>query len=417
MSPFNYIDQELYAEEVPISKIVQQYGTPCYIYSKRKLTENWQAFSNGIKNLNGTICYAVKANSNLAVLNLLAKLGSGFDIVSIGELERVLRAGGNPKKIIFSGVGKQRHEIEAALDAGIASFNVESFEELYRLNAIAEQLQKIAPIAIRVNPNIDAGTHPYITTGLKDNKFGIDYEDVLSIYQEAKNLKNIQIVGAAFHLGSQLIDLKPYADAIQLMLVLYQQLKELGIQLEFINLGGGLGIQYQQEQAPAIADYTHLISQAFMNHPEIKIIIEPGRAIAAPAGILVTRVDHIKITKTKNFAIVDAGMNDLIRPALYNAYHEIKTINQNPTQDEQLYDVVGPICETGDFFAKERKLKIGNEDLIAILNAGAYGFVMSSNYNTRPRACEIMVDGSKFYEIRARESWENLFQLEKLLPE
>ncbi len=419
MDHFNYKKKgqgtELFAENVAVTDIAQQYGTPCYIYSRATLERHWHAFNNAFNNQPHLICYAVKANSNIAILNLFARLGSGFDIVSIGELERVLKAGGDPNKIVFSGVGKRVDEMEKALNIGIHCFNIESEAELDRLNEVAGKLNKVAPISIRVNPDVDAGTHPYISTGLKDNKFGVDIAIAENVYQKAANMPHINILGIDCHIGSQLTEVEPFMDALERVIALADRLKIMGINIEHLDLGGGLGVRYQNETPPLPAEYT----ERLFSNPSIKdynIIIEPGRAITANAGILVTQVEYLKLSDHKNFAIVDAAMNDLIRPALYQAWQEIIPVNNNNDAEARSYDVVGPICETGDFLGKDRNLSIAQGDLLAVRSSGAYGATMSSNYNSRPRVAEIMVDGNELHLIQERESIEQLMQGESLLP-
>ncbi len=415
MDYFNYKEQHLFAENVAIADIIAEYGSPCYIYSKATLERHWHAFNNAFGVQKHLICYAVKANSNLAILNVLARLGSGFDIVSIGELERVLAAGGDPKKIVFSGVGKRSDEIIAALKVGIRCFNVEVSSELDRINHLAGELGVIAPISLRVNPDVDAKTHPYISTGLKENKFGIASELAIAEYLRAAQLPNLKVVGIDCHIGSQLTETRPFLDALDKVLVLVAQLKAQGIELEHLDLGGGLGICYNEEQPPEPAEYiSALLARLGENHFEI--LLEPGRAIVGNAGILVTRVEYLKSTADKNFAIVDAAMNDLIRPALYQAWQAIIPVNTESNAETMHWDIVGPVCETGDFLGKNRALKINQGDLLAIRSSGAYGFTMSSNYNSRPRAAEVMVDNTKVYVIRARESLASLWENETLLP-
>lgn len=415
MDYFNYKEQHLFAENVAIADIIAEYGSPCYIYSKATLERHWHAFNNAFGAQKHLICYAVKANSNLAILNVLARLGSGFDIVSIGELERVLAAGGDPKKIVFSGVGKRSDEIIAALKVGIRCFNVEVSSELDRINQLAGELGVIAPISLRVNPDVDAKTHPYISTGLKENKFGIASELAIAEYLRAAQLPNLKVVGIDCHIGSQLTETRPFLDALDKVLVLVAQLKAHGIELEHLDLGGGLGICYNEEQPPEPAEYISALL-ARLGENDFEILLEPGRAIVGNAGILVTRVEYLKSTADKNFAIVDAAMNDLIRPALYQAWQAIIPVNTENDAETMYWDIVGPVCETGDFLGKNRALKINQGDLLAIRSSGAYGFTMSSNYNSRPRAAEVMVDNTKVYLIRARESLASLWENETLLP-
>ena len=415
MDHFNYRDNILYAEEVPVAAIVREFGTPCFIYSRATLERHFNAYKEALSNIPNLICYAVKANPNLAVINVLARLGAGFDIVSGGELERVLKAGGDPDKIIFSGLGKTVAEIESALSVGIHCFNVESEMELDRINEIAARLGKQAPISLRVNPDVDAQTHPYISTGLKENKFGIASDRAIEVYQKAANMPNLKIIGIDCHIGSQLTDLAPFLDAIDRLLEMVDQLHGVGIQLSHLDMGGGLGVNYNQERPPQPKDLAAAISGKFANH-ELKLLMEPGRSIAANAGIFVTEVEYIKCTGHKNFAIIDGAMNDLLRPALYGAWQEI--IPVQPREGEsRIYDVVGPVCESGDFLGKERALCIEQGDLLAVRTAGAYGFAMSSNYNSRNRAAEIMIDGETVHLVRRRENLEDQIKLETCLPE
>lgn len=415
MDHFYYHNNELFAEEVSVSEIAQQFGTPCYIYSRATLERHWQVFDQALGDYPHRICYAVKANSNIAVLNVLARLGSGFDIVSVGELERAIAAGADPSKIVFSGVGKLPAEIERALAVGIACFNVESLPELQQINQLAKNMNKIASIAIRVNPDIDAGSHPYISTGLRENKFGIDIQEALAIYRQAATLSHIKITGIACHIGSQLTELAPFEEALERLLLLIKQLEAQGIMLEHLDLGGGLGVRYHLENPPSPAEYAHAILKKLGNC-KLTLTLEPGRAIAGNAGILLTRVIYLKHSIHKNFAIVDAAMNDLLRPALYEAWQNIIPVQPRTGVAPQMYDVVGPVCETGDFLGKNRELAIQPNDLLTIRTAGAYGFSMSSNYNTRPRAAEIMVDGKQTHLIRRRETIDELFAQEQILP-
>lgn len=415
MDYFNYRGTQLYAEDCAVQTIAQQYGTPCYIYSRATLERHWHAFNNAFGDHPHLICYAVKANANLAILNCLARLGSGFDIVSLGELQRVLTAGGEPQKIVFSGVGKRADEIAAALKVGIRCFNVEVSAELDRINQIAKELNVIAPISLRVNPDVDANTHPYISTGLKENKFGIDFDAALHEYQRAATLSHLKIVGIDCHIGSQLTEARPFMDALKRVLHIVHLLKARGINLQHLDLGGGLGIRYHQEQPPEPASYVQDLLNILAND-SMEIILEPGRAIVGNAGILVTRVDYLKTTPHKQFAIVDAAMNDLLRPALYGAWQAIIPVQQPSDGNLQTWDIVGPVCETGDFLGKQRNLSLHDGDLLAIRSAGAYGFSMSSNYNSRPRAAEIMVDGARTHIIRARETIAQLWQGEQVLP-
>lgn len=415
MDYFNYRQDELFAEDVPVTQIADQFGTPCYIYSRATLERHWNAFNKAFGSQPHLICYAVKANSNIAILNLFARLGSGFDIVSVGELERVLAAGGRPEKIVFSGVGKRSDEITRALEVGIHCFNVESEAELERLNSVAKTMGKTAPVSIRVNPDVDAGTHPYISTGLKENKFGIDISRAEQVYHHAAEMEAIQVIGIDCHIGSQLTEITPFIDAMERVLGLAERLEQAGLQIEHLDLGGGLGVKYQNEAPPLPADY---IQQLLKYHPKLKkytLIIEPGRAITANAGILLTKVEYLKLSEHKNFAIVDAAMNDLIRPSLYQAWQEIIPVKPN-NESPQRYDIVGPICETGDFLGKDRELSIQQGDLLAVRSSGAYGATMSSNYNSRPRVAEVMVDGKDIHLIQARETVDQLMQGEQLLP-
>jgi diaminopimelate decarboxylase len=411
---FEYKNNELYAEDVSLAAIAKQFDTPCYVYSRAVLEQNFQAFHLALGKIPHRICYAVKANSNLAILNLLTRLGSGFDIVSVGELERVLSAGGDPKKIVFSGVGKKSAEILRALSVGIYCFNVESEVELERINAIAKKTHVMAPLALRNNPNIDAMTHPYISTGLKENKFGIAYEKVLSLCDKIKTLSNIQLIGLACHIGSQLTEMSPFVEALERVKELAEQIKQSGFKLQHLNIGGGLGIVYRNENPPTIAEYIKTIT-AHIHHLDYEIILEPGRAITADAGILLTEIEYLKHTEHKNFAVVDAAMNDLMRPALYNAWQNILPVDKNARAAVETYDIVGPVCESGDFLGRSRALAISPGNLLAICSAGAYGFSMSSNYNSRPRAAEVMVDKDKCTLIRQRETVQELFANEKIL--
>ena len=415
MDYFNYRNNALFAEETSVEDIARQYGTPCYIYSRATIERHWHAFDHAFGSHPHLICYAVKANSNIALLNLLSRLGSGFDIVSLGEMLRVLEAGGAPEKIVFSGVGKREDEIIAALQTGIRCFNVEVSSELDRINRLAGQLGVIAPVSFRVNPDVDANTHPYISTGLKENKFGITFEQALDEYKRAARLPNIKIVGIDCHIGSQLTETQPFLDALDRILELVSALKSEGISLHHLDLGGGLGIRYKDELPPEPADYI----QTMLQRPgvtDFEILLEPGRAIVGNAGILVTRVEYLKPTGHKNFAIVDAAMNDLVRPSLYSAWQTIVPVRQQSQAIEQTWDIVGPVCETGDFLGKARPLRLSENDLLAIRSSGAYGFSMSSNYNSRPRAAELMVDGDKVHLVREREPIDRLWAGERLIP-
>ncbi len=415
MDHFNYQNNELFAEAVAVRDIVNQYGSPCYIYSRATLERHWLAFDQAFGDQAHLICYAVKANSNIAILNLLARLGSGFDIVSLGEMQRVLAAGGEANKIVFSGIGKREDEILAALKIGIRCFNIEVSGELDRINSLAGQLGVIAPISFRVNPDVDAKTHPYISTGLKENKFGIDINQALTEYQRAASMPNINVIGIDCHIGSQLTETKPFLDALDKILALVATLKDNGIHLHHLDLGGGLGIRYNNEQPPEPADYIKAILER-LGKTEFEVLLEPGRAIVGNAGVLVTQVEYLKPTAHKNFAIVDAAMNDLVRPSLYSAWQEIIPVNQISTAPDQQWDIVGPVCETGDFLGKERLLKVAPGDLLAIRSSGAYGFSMSSNYNSRPRVAELLVDGDRVHLIRERETIQQLWANEHLLP-
>jgi diaminopimelate decarboxylase len=415
MDYFNYHDNVLCAEDVAVSKIVEQYGSPCYIYSKATLERHWHAFDDAFGAQAHLICYAVKANSNLAILNTLARLGSGFDIVSLGELERVLAAKGEPKKIVFSGVGKREDEIKRALDVGIRCFNIEVKGELDRINQIAGELGVKAPVSFRVNPDVDAKTHPYISTGLKENKFGIDIDSALEEYRRAASMKNIQIIGIDCHIGSQLTETRPFLDALERVLKIVETLKSEGIVLHHLDLGGGLGICYSDETPPEPAEYVAAILQ-HLGANDLEILLEPGRAITGNAGILVTKVEYLKPTKYKNFAIVDAAMNDLVRPSLYSSWQAIIPVQLASAEAEKEWDIVGPVCETGDFLGKNRSLALAQGDLLAIRSSGAYGFTMSSNYNSRPKVAEVMVDKQEVYLVRERETIAQLWLGEHLLP-
>ena len=416
MDFFQYKNNQLMAENLPVKQLAEQFGTPLYVYSKATLERHWHAFNNAFGEHPHLVCFAVKSNPNIAILNVMAKLGSGFDIVSQGELERVLAAGGDAAKVVFSGVAKSHQEIARALEVNIRCFNVESEAELLRINQIAGDMGKIAPISLRVNPDVDAHTHPYISTGLKENKFGVSVEQAREVYKLAATLPNIRIVGMDCHIGSQLTELQPFLDAVDRLIVLMEQLKQDGIHLKHLDLGGGLGVTYTDEIPPHPTDYAKALWEKLSAFSELEIIVEPGRAITANAGILVTKVEYLKSNESRNFAIVDAGMNDMIRPALYQAYMNILEIDRTLVREEKMYDVVGPICETSDFLGKQRKLAIAEGDYLAQRSAGAYGASMSSNYNSRPRTAEVMVDGDKAYLIRRREALNELWQLESLLP-
>ncbi|AKU62756.1 diaminopimelate decarboxylase [Aggregatibacter aphrophilus] len=416
MDFFQYQHHQLMAENLPVKQLAEQFGTPLYIYSKATLERHWHAFDKAFGEHPHLVCYAVKSNPNIAILNVMAKLGSGFDIVSQGELERVLAAGGDPAKVVFSGVAKSEPEITRALEVGIRCFNVESEAELLRINEVAGRLGKTAPISLRVNPDVDAHTHPYISTGLKENKFGVSVEQAREVYKLAATLPNIEIVGMDCHIGSQLTELQPFLDAVDRLIVLMEQLKQDGIALKHLDLGGGLGVTYTDETPPHPTEYAKALWEKLNAFSELEIIVEPGRAITANSGILVTKVEYLKSNESRNFAIVDAGMNDMIRPALYQAYMNILEIDRTLAREEKIYDVVGPICETSDFLGKQRKLAIAQGDYLAQRSAGAYGASMSSNYNSRPRTAEVMVDGDKAHLIRRREVLHELWQLESLLP-
>ncbi|NOH56008.1 diaminopimelate decarboxylase [Vibrio coralliilyticus] len=417
MDYFNYQDDgQLWAEDVPLTDLAEQFGTPLYVYSRATFERHWNAFDKSVGEHPHLVCYAVKANSNLGVLNTLARLGSGFDIVSGGELERVIAAGGDASKVVFSGVGKTAPEMKRALELGIKCFNVESEPELERLNKVAGELGVKAPISLRINPDVDANTHPYISTGLRDNKFGIAFDRAPAVYQFAQGLKNLTIKGIDCHIGSQLTDIEPFIDATDRLLALIDDLKAQGINIEHLDVGGGLGVVYRDELPPEPSEYAKALLGRLENHQDLELIFEPGRAIAANAGVLLTKVEFLKHTEHKNFAIIDAAMNDLMRPALYQAWQDIVPVN--PREGESVtYDLVGPICETGDFLGKDRALVLQENDLLAVRSAGAYGFVMSSNYNTRTRVAEVMVDGNKAHLVRQREELSSLWALENILPE
>lgn len=415
MSQFTYQNNELHAEQRSLVALAKKYGTPLYVYSRAALTEQFASYQQALAGWPHLVCYAVKANSNLAVLNVLARLGAGFDIVSVGELERVLAAGGDPAKVVFSGVGKQAHEMQRALEVGVYCFNVESEAELERLSQVAQQVGRTAHISLRVNPDVDAKTHPYISTGLKDNKFGIDINEAPRIYAKAATLPSLKIVGVDCHIGSQLTEIAPFLAALDRVLLLVDQLAGQGIEVEHLDLGGGLGVRYRDEEPATAGEYIAAV-KARLGERKFKLIFEPGRYIAANAGVLLTKVEYLKLNEHKNFAVIDAAMNDLIRPALYEAWQDIKPLQEHSAQPVRSYDVVGPVCETGDFLGKERELAITEGDLLAVMSAGAYGFVMASNYNTRGRAAEVMVDGEQSFLVRERESVASLFEHEHLLP-
>ncbi|MBA5957593.1 diaminopimelate decarboxylase [Pseudomonas lactis] len=415
MDAFNYRDGELFAEGVALSAIAQRFGTPTYVYSRAHIEAQYRSFTDALDGVPHLVCYAVKANSNLGVLNVLARLGAGFDIVSRGELERVLAAGGQADKIVFSGVGKSREDMRRALEVGVHCFNVESTDELERLQMVAAEMGVRAPISLRVNPDVDAGTHPYISTGLKENKFGIAIADAEDVYIRAAQLPNLEVLGVDCHIGSQLTTLPPFLDALDRLLALIDRLGECGIYLHHIDLGGGVGVRYRDEEPPLIADYIQAVRERIEGR-DLTLMFEPGRYIVANAGVLLTQVEYLKHTEHKDFAIVDAAMNDLIRPALYQAWMDVTAVTPR-TSDARAYDIVGPICETGDFLAKDRELALEEGDLLAVHSAGAYGFVMSSNYNTRGRTAEVLVDGDQAFEVRRRETVAELYAGESLLPE
>ncbi|GLK87555.1 diaminopimelate decarboxylase [Pseudomonas turukhanskensis] len=415
MHAFNYRTGELFAEGVALSAIAERFGTPTYVYSRAHISAQFNAYADALQGVAHLVCYAVKANSNLAVLNLLARLGAGFDIVSAGELERVLAAGGEPGKIVFSGVGKSRDDMRRALEVGVHCFNVESTDELERLQLVAAEQDVIAPISLRVNPDVDAGTHPYISTGLKENKFGIAIADAEAVYARAAELPNLKVLGVDCHIGSQLTSLPPFLDALDRLLALIDRLSARGIQIHHLDLGGGVGVRYKDETPPLVSDYIKAVRERTAGR-DLKLVFEPGRYIVANGGVLLTQVEYLKHTEHKDFAIVDAAMNDLIRPALYQAWMDVVPV-QPREGAARAYDIVGPICETGDFLAKGRELALEEGDLLAVCSAGAYGFAMSSNYNTRGRCAEVLVDGEQAYEVRRRETVQELYAGESLLPE
>ena len=415
MNTFEYRDGSLFAEGVALSAIAQRFGTPTYVYSRAHIEAQYRAYADALVGMPHLVCFAVKANSNIGVLNVLARLGAGFDIVSSGELERVLAAGGEPSRIVFSGVGKSRDDMRRALEVGVHCFNVESGVELERLQKVAAEMDVKAPVSLRVNPDVDAGTHPYISTGLKENKFGIDIEQAAAVYARAAELPNIEVIGVDCHIGSQLTTLEPFLDALDRLLMLVDKLATRGIVIKHLDLGGGLGVQYRDEQPPQIGDYIAAVRKRLEGR-DLALVFEPGRFIVANGGVLLTQVEYLKHTEHKDFAIIDAAMNDLIRPALYQAWMEVSPVQ--PREGEaRNYDLVGPICETGDFLAKDRQLVLEEGDLLAVRSAGAYGFVMSSNYNTRGRAAEVMVDGEQAFEVRRRETLDELFAGESRPPE
>ena len=414
MSAFEYRDRQLHAEAVPLATIAERYGTPCYVYSRAALTDAYRAFDGAFAGHDHLVCYAVKANSTLAVLNLLARLGSGFDIVSGGELQRVLAAGGDARKVVFSGVGKSAEEMRQALAAGILCFNVESESELVRLDSVAAQAGKKASVSLRVNPDVDPRTHPYIATGLKENKFGIPYGDALGLYRKARGMRHIAVAGLGCHIGSQLTEVAPFVAALDRIVELAERLRAEGITISHVDIGGGLGIRYRDESPPAVADYAQALAGRIGGRPW-KLLLEPGRALSGAAGLLLTRVEYLKHGSDRNFAVVDAAMNDLMRPALYDAWHEVLPVAAGGSGGKS-YEVVGPVCESGDFLARERTLALKEGDLLAIMTAGAYGMSMSSNYNTRPRAAEVMVDRAEAHLVRERETVSELMAREILLP-
>jgi diaminopimelate decarboxylase len=414
MTDFHYQQNQLFCEQVSLNQIAEQYGTPSYIYSRAAFTRHFLEYQQALGDHAGMICYAVKANSNIAILKVLAKLGAGFDIVSLGELERVLKAGGDPSRIVFSGVAKTSSEMRRALEVGVYCFNVESSPELTRLNAVAKSMGVIAPVSLRVNPDVDAQTHPYISTGLKENKFGVDIEEAINVYQQAASLSHLNIKGVDCHIGSQLTTIDPFLDALDRVLRLVDRLADLGINIEHLDLGGGLGVTYDDEEPPAIKDYLEEIIVRIGGRA-LSLALEPGRSIAANGGVLLTTVEYLKPTRHKNFAIIDAGMNDNIRPSLYQAWQRALPLNETASVEPLLWDLVGPVCETGDFLAKDRLLALEAGDRIAIMSAGAYGFSMSSNYNSRPRPVEIMVDGNQIHVIRERETIDDLLRGEMVI--
>ena len=414
MDFFQYKNEQLYVEDLPVKQLAEEFSTPLYIYSLATLERHWHAFDSALGDHPHLICYAVKANSNIGILNVMAKLGSGFDIVSQGELERVLAAGGEASKVVFSGVAKSRAEIMRALEVGIRCFNVESVAELHHINQIAGEMGKIAPISLRVNPDVDAHTHPYISTGLKENKFGVSVDEAREVYKLAATLPHVKITGMDCHIGSQLTELQPFLDATDRLIRLIEQLQEDGITLKHLDLGGGLGVTYTDETPPHPSDYAAALLNKLKNYKDLEIILEPGRAIAANAGILVAKVQYLKSNESRNFAITDTGMNDMIRPALYEAYMNIIEIDRTLEREKAIYDVVGPVCETSDFLGKQRELAIAEGDYIAQRSAGAYGASMSSNYNSRPRTAEVLVNGNKAHLIRRRESLSELWALESI---
>lgn len=418
MDYFSYQNQTLFAEDVSLADIAKQYGTPTYVYSRKTLERHWLAFDRALGDHPHLICFAVKANSNIGVLSVLAKLGAGFDIVSGGELGRVIAAGGDPRKVVFSGVAKTRDEIHFALEQQILCFNVESFAELDRINAVAGEMGVKAPISLRINPDVDANTHPYISTGLKANKFGIPHQEAIATYEYAAALEHLDIKGMDCHIGSQLTETAPFVDALDRLLGLIDKLAEKNIHIKHLDVGGGLGVTYKDELPPHPNDYAFAIADRMQGREHLQLIMEPGRAIAANAGVLLTTVEYLKQNEDKHFAIIDAAMNDLLRPALYSAWQDIVPVTPRSEDDPtetHTFDVVGPVCETGDFLGKDRSLKITSGDVLAVKSAGAYGFVMSSNYNTRARAAEILVDGRDIHVVRKREVIKDLWALESIV--
>ncbi len=415
MNAFDYQQGQLHVESVPLEEIAQRYGTPCYVYSRAALEARLRSYQQALEGQAHLICYAVKANSNLAVLNILARLGAGFDIVSVGELERVLAAGGDPSRVVFSGVAKTAAEMERALAVGIHCFNVESLQELERLQQVACAMDMRAAVSMRVNPDVDANTHPYISTGLRENKFGIDIHDAVAIYTQAAAMSHIEVVGVDCHIGSQLVETRPFIDAMERILALVDELAQCGIPLRHLDIGGGLGVQYRDENPPSPQQYISELRR-LIGERQLSLVLEPGRSIAANAGILLTRVEYLKSNPEKNFAIVDAAMNDMLRPALYGSWMDLQAVTPRSDETSRRWDVVGPVCETGDFIARDRDLALRQGDLLALRSAGAYGFVMSSNYNSRGRAPEVMVDGIRHYLVRERECIDDLMHGESLLP-
>ncbi len=416
MSVFDYRNGVLNAENVSLEALAAEHGTPLYVYSRAAFEQAYLAYTDALGEWPHMVCYAVKTNSNLGVLNALARLGVGFDIVSLGELERVLAAGGDASRVVFSGVGKQAHEMQRALEVGVYCFNVESEAELERLSAVASSMGKTAPVSLRVNPDVDAQTHPYISTGLKDNKFGIDINQAVRIYEKAQSLPGLDVKGVDCHIGSQLTEITPFLDALDRVLALVDELADRGISIHHLDLGGGLGVKYRDEQPASPAEYIAALKER-LGDRTFKLIFEPGRSIAANAGVFLTRVEYLKLNEHKNFALIDGAMNDLIRPSLYSAWQAIVPVAEQSSEPERVYDVVGPVCETGDFLGKDRPLKIAQGDLLAVMSAGAYGFVMASNYNSRGRAAEIMVDGDQAWVVRERETVESLYAGESCLPD